>query len=342
MSQLSFTGRLLATVALLLALVLLWVLREAWLLLFAAVLVAVLLTSISDWLRKHLPVGHAAAFALSLALLVAVVALTAWLFGREVAAQFEELGRILPGAIASAEAWLRQQGVFDTMLAQAQTALPSAGQVFNFLGGVATGVAGILSGVGLAVVGGIYLATDPRGYVDGFLMLWPRSMRPRAAEAVQSVSKALRGWLLAQAAAMMIIGTLTTIGLWAIGSPSFLALGLIAGIVQFIPLAGPLLAAIPALLVALSQGPEMLIWTAVLYVAIQQLEGNLITPMVQKEVAALPPAVTIFTLVIFGLLFGAVGVVLAVPLTVVAVTLVGKLWVRDTLGEDITLPGESK
>lgn len=340
MLQPSFTARLFAVAALGIGLILLWTLREAWLLLFAAILVAVMLTTVARWLERQLGISHRGAFALGILLMAGLVALTAWLFGREVTAQFEELLRILPGAAASAEAWLRQQGIFDTLLQQAQTSLPSAGQVVGFLGGLASGVAAVLSGVGLAVVGGIYLAIDPKSYVAGFLMLWPKRMRARVAETTATVGKALRGWLLAQFAAMLIIGTLTTIGLWAIGSPSFLALGLIAGLVQFVPLAGPILAAIPALLVGLTQGPDMLLYTAILYIGIQQLEGNLITPMVQKEVAALPPALTIFTLVIFGILFGPVGIVLAVPLTIVAMTLVGKVWVRDTLGEKICLPGE--
>jgi predicted PurR-regulated permease PerM len=199
----------------------------------------------------------------------------------------------------------------------------------------------VVSGIGLAIVGGIYLAVEPRMYREGLLRLWPAGRRDHVRETIQVVGRALRSWLQGQLFAMLVIGTLSAVGLWIIGMPSWLALGLIAGIVQFVPLAGPILAAIPALLVALSQGPQMLLYVALLYVGIQQVEGNILTPMVQREVSALPPALTIFTLVAFALLFGAVGVVLAVPLTVVGYALVAKLWVRDTLGESAKLPGET-
>jgi predicted PurR-regulated permease PerM len=335
-----FARRVAIAAAVVVALLAAWHLRTVLLLFFAASLVAVLLTALSAQIRRLLPISHGAGLFVALALVLAMIGLAAYLFGAEVERQFRDLAARLPGAIQQAEQWLVRAGLRDDALDMLRRAAPSPGAVVDFVSAALAILSAVVSGIGLAIVGGIYLAVEPRMYREGLLRLWPAGQRDRVRETMLAVGRALRSWLQGQLFAMVAIGTLSAIGLWIIGMPSWLALGLIAGIVQFVPLAGPILAAIPALLVALSQGGDMLLWVALLYVAIQQVEGNLLTPMVQREVSALPPALTIFTLVAFALLFGAVGVVLAVPLTVVGYALVGKLWVRDTLGEPVRLPGE--
>ncbi|HET9199563.1 MAG TPA: AI-2E family transporter, partial [Dehalococcoidia bacterium] len=122
--------------------------------------------------------------------------------------------------------------------------------------------------------------------------------------------------------------------------PAALALALLAGLAQFVPLIGPIVAAVPALLIALSEGWQIVLWTLMLYVAIQQVESNVITPLVQRQAVSLPPAVTLFAVVAFGLLFGPLGLLVAPPLAVVALVAVKKLWVRETLGEPTEVPGE--
>lgn len=340
MTDAQFARRVVIAVAIAAAALALWHLRSVLLLLFAATLVAVLLTSLSGLIRRLLPIGAGAGLFAALALVLAVLGLAGYLFGAEVERQFQELARQLPDALAKAEAWLIEVGLRDDVLEQLRRAAPTPGAVVDFVSGAFSILSGILSAIGLAIVGGIYLALQPQLYRDGLVRIWPPRLRATAAGAFDAAGRALRSWLTGQLFAMLVIGTMSAIGLWAIGMPSWLALGLIAGIVQFVPLAGPILAAIPALLVALSQGPQMLLSVALLYIAIQQVEGNLLTPMVQREVSALPPALTIFTLVAFALLFGATGVILAVPLTVVIYAVVAKLWIRDTLGEAVRLPGE--
>jgi predicted PurR-regulated permease PerM len=107
-----------------------------------------------------------------------------------------------------------------------------------------------------------------------------------------------------------------------------------------VPIVGPVVSATPALLIALTDSWETALWTLLLYVGIQQVESNLIMPLVQRRVVELPPAVTLFAVVAFGLLFGSLGVLFATPLAVVIFVAVKKLWVRETLGESTPLPGE--
>lgn len=132
---------------------------------------------------------------------------------------------------------------------------------------------------------------------------------------------------------MSVIGALTTLGLWLIGVPSALALGLLAGLAEFVPLIGPIAAAIPALLVASSQGMDGVMLVAALYLVIQQLEGYLLTPLVTRELASVPPALTLFAIVAAGLALGVLGILFAAPLTVVAYLLVRKLYVEHALGK---------
>jgi predicted PurR-regulated permease PerM len=118
---------------------------------------------------------------------------------------------------------------------------------------------------------------------------------------------------------------------WAIGVPSALALGIIAGLTNFVPLLGPILGAVPAVLLALTVDPITALWTVAAVLVIQQLEGNVILPLVMRRAVAVPPVVTLFALVIFGVMFKWLGILLAVPLAVATMVLVQKLWVHDTL-----------
>jgi predicted PurR-regulated permease PerM len=131
-------------------------------------------------------------------------------------------------------------------------------------------------------------------------------------------------------------------GLWLLGMPSAFALGLLAGALEFVPFAGPVIAAVPAILLSLVAGPEMTIWVCLLYLGVQQFEGNVLTPMIQQYVVELPGVVLLFSLIGFGTLFGTLGIVLAAPLAVVTMVLVKRLYVIDALDTATPIPGEGK
>ena len=137
---------------------------------------------------------------------------------------------------------------------------------------------------------------------------------------------------------MALVGALTALGLWALGIPALFALGLIAGVFAFVPYLGPILASAPGILMAATQGPMTALYAAAVYGLVHFVEGNLITPLVQAEVANLPPVLTIFATLCFGLLLGPIGVLLAAPMTVVLLVLVNTLYVEDRLGEPRAWP----
>jgi predicted PurR-regulated permease PerM len=150
---------------------------------------------------------------------------------------------------------------------------------------------------------------------------------------------ALRQWLKGQVLAMVMIGTLSGLGLWLLGVPSAAALGLIAGLAEFVPFVGPIAGAVLALLVASAQGLTTLLWVLILFLAIQQIEGNLVTPLIERQLVSLPMALTLFSIVAMGVVFGPLGVFLATPLTVLLHALVAKLYVEGVLGRRVSLPG---
>lgn len=138
------------------------------------------------------------------------------------------------------------------------------------------------------------------------------------------------------------MGALTGIGLWLVGVPAPLALGLLAGLLEFVPYIDPVLAAVPGLLLALSVAPEVLLYTLLVYLGVQQLESNFVLPLVQREVLELPPALVIFSVVGLGVILGTLGWIFAAPLTVLLVVVIGKAYVREALGTRTKVPGDSE
>ena len=337
-----FVRRVLIVVAIGALALLLWRLVDLLLLLFGAVLVCILLRAVAEPIARRTPLSDGWALAATTLGLGALIGGVAWLFGAEVRAQVADLTERLPQAWHSFEERFGFFDVGEQVADRAQEMAPAAGTVISRLAGVVTSFVRGLADLLLIVIGGLYLATQPALYRRGVLLLCPPGgPRERFADALDATGAALRRWLLGQLVAMLLVFLLTGVGLWLIGLPGALALALLAGLAEFVPLIGPIVAAIPALLIALAAGWETALWTLLLYAAVQQLESNVITPLVQRQAVELPPAVTVFAVVAFGLLFGWVGVLFATPLAVVVFVVTKKLWVRDTLGEPTELPGES-
>jgi len=320
---------------------LLWFVVDILLLVFGAVLVAVLLRALAEPIARRTPLSDGWALAAATFALLVAVGLAGWLFGAEVRAQVAELAERLPEAWRTFQERLGASEFGQRLVSRAEDAAPGAGSVVSGFASVLASFVGGLADFLLIVVGGLYLAAQPGLYRRGVLLLFPADgPRESIAGALDASGAALRLWLLGQLVAMAFLFVLTGLGLWAIGLPAALALALLAGLAQFVPLIGPILAAIPALLIALSEGWQIALWTLLLYAAIQQVESNVITPLVQRQAVSLPPAVTLFAVVAFGLLFGPLGVLFATPLAVVVMVAVKTLWVRETLGEPTEVPGE--
>ena len=322
---------------------LLWYLVDVVLLFFGAVLTAVLLRATARPFERHLGLGSAWSLILGTSLLLAVISGAVWLFGSEVRVQTLKLfDSTLPDALDLLLRRLLAGELSDDLIEQAEGAMPAAGQLLSGVLVGAWSIAGGVTAVILIIGGGLYLAAQPEVYRRGFLLLLPDDgKRAQGEETLDAMGEALKLWLLGQLMTMAFIFAVTLLGLWAIGVPGALALAVFAGLAQFVPIVGPIVAAIPALLVALVEGWETVLWVLGLYIVIQQVESNLVTPLVQRRTVSLPPALPLFAVLVFGLLFGIMGVLYATPLAVIAFVAIKKLWVRDALGEDTQLPGEA-
>ncbi len=342
LSEHIFVRRVLIVLGLAALVFLFWKLRLLFLMLFGAVVIATIFRSVADRICRLTRMPNSVATAFSILLILGLVTALIALFGSHAAQQLETLRERLPIAWRALEQRVGDFGLAVQLEAVVATiTAPGGGSLTGFgrtLLSFGSGIADVI----VVIFAGIYLATQPKFYRTGVIKLVPPARRKIAAEAMRESEHALRLWLRGQAIAMLAVGLLTGIGLWALGMPSAFVLGLIAGLLEFIPFAGPILAAVPAILLALAVNPEMALWVALLYLAIQQFEGNVLTPMVQQFAVDLPGVLLLFSLIGFGTLVGTLGVVLAAPLSVVTLVLVKRLYVIETLHTQTPIPGEGK
>jgi predicted PurR-regulated permease PerM len=331
-----FIERLVIAIAILAVVLLAWQLRGLLLLAFGAALVAVILRIVARPLRDRLHLPHLAALLVAVLLVLGLFGAAFALFGLEAIGEAEALRSNIPKAW---EALLRRLEPLG--LAEPLRGIAGGQGIVSRIGNLAMSFGGGLADAVLVLVGGIYLAAEPSLYRTGLLKLVPARGRPLAAEAIEDSANALKLWLKGRLVSMSIVGVLTGLGLAMLGVPAALALAIVAFVLEFIPYIGPVLSAVPAILLAVSISPELALWTAGLYLLVQQVEGNIVEPLVQKRAVSLPPTLLLFAIVAATLLFGVPGVILAAPLTVVLFVLVKRLYVREALDTPTPVPGEN-
>lgn len=306
-----------------------WTLAPLLILGFGGVLLAVLLRAGGEAVARALPLGPRWGVVLVVVTTMLVIVALGWLFGSMVLGQLGDLASTLDSAFDRVRSLAESHGLGDLMppggngagvglVSQALTALGTAGDM--------------LAGVLIILFVGLYLAMSPEVYRKGVLLLVPPRHHERAREVMGAVGKALLRWMLGQLVSMATIGILVTVALYLLNVPLALVLGVAAGLLEFVPILGPWLAAVPATLVALTVGPQTAVLVLAVYVAIQQVESYLITPMAERWALSLPPAVAVVSAMAFTLLFGFVGLLFAVPITISLMVIVRMVYVRDTLG----------
>lgn len=320
---------------------LLWNLRGLLMLVFGSVLVSAILGIVARPIRERLGFPDWLALVAAVLIVVAVFGTAFWLFGSEVSRQAESLRAMVPAAWQALLARLDGWGLGQPVREWA-AGLGAGGGVAANIGTIAISVTNAATDTLLVVVGGIYLAAQPDLYWAGMMKLIPERGRALAAQALEASARGLRLWMLGRMVSMTAVGLMTWLGLTIIGIPSALTLGLLAALLEFVPFIGPIISAVPAVLLAFAEGPEQAAWTVLLFLIVQQIEGNLLEPLVQQRAVDLPPALLLFALVAGGVLFGIVGIILAAPLTVVLYVLVKRLYVQEALHTATPLPGQEK
>jgi predicted PurR-regulated permease PerM len=207
----------------------------------------------------------------------------------------------------------------------------SAHYLFPFLTSTVEMFAGLL----LILMMSVYIGADPATYRNGILHLFPKRKRKRIEEVLAAMATQLRKWLVTQLIAMLVIGSVSTIALLLLGVKAPFALGVIAGLLEFVPTVGPILSAVPAIAMGFLDSPEKALYVGLAYLVIQQLEGHLLIPLLMKGGMDLPPVLTIVTQGLMALLFGFLGLMIAVPLLAAVIVPVKMLYVEDALGDEL-------
>ncbi|HWC91035.1 MAG TPA: AI-2E family transporter [Pirellulales bacterium] len=313
-----------------------WYSVRVLLLIFAGVLLAVFLRGLSLRLKRFVPVPEGVALALVVSSLLIVFCLVIWFMEARVAEQVEELAQYLPKSLKELEGMLRQtrwgQAVLQA-LKHAPAKLENPQDLMVRATGAFTQAADVLVNLVLIMFIGLYGAYEPQSYLRGMIRLVPPKRRNQAADVFDALGATLWDWLMGRLVAMAAVFVLDALGLWALGVPLALTLGLISGLLTFVPNFGPLVAAVPALLVALLQYPMLAVYVCILHFGIMTLEGYFITPLVQQRMMSFPAILVIGSQVIFAALLGPLGLVLATPLAASMMVLIELVYLRDILGE---------
>ena len=311
-------------------------------LVFCAVLVAVALTALARVLTFHGRLPHGIALALAMILLVlCFTGLGAWT-GPQLVDQFDALAEQVPKGLEAARRWFASSALGGKLVSEA----PSFGEMLpssrSLVGAARRGVSAGFSAAGetaAAVALGVFLAASPERYREGALRLLPPRRRERAREVIAAMAAALRRWLLARGALMLLVGTLLGIGLFALSIPFALPLAVLAGLLAFIPYVGPLLAFVPAVAVGLLKSPTHGLYVAVLYLGVQLVESYVAEPVIEARAISLPPGLIIIAQIVAAVWLGTIGILLATPLLVVTVVAVQMLYLQDILDEDAPVIG---
>lgn len=335
-----FVRRVLIVLALAAFALLIWNLSGVLLLAFGAVLVAVILHAFADVLARHTPVPRRWSLTAAGLLILFGFLAASVLFGAQMRSQIAGISEKLPLAMNS---FTRELGLGDvTEQLPQMLGMGPGGGFIGRLAGIGAAVVSGLADFLLVFIAGVFIAADPKVYRDGLVKLFPQGQHERITSSLDASGEALKLWLGSQLIAMTFVGVAAALGLWFLGLPSAFALGLLAGLLDFVPFVGPILGALPAVLIASTIDGTTVLWTVLLFAVIQQLEGNIVFPLVGKRMVSLPPALALFAIVASGVIFGPLGLVLGFPLAVVAFVLVKKLYVRETLGEETPVPGEKE
>ncbi|OHD03610.1 MAG: AI-2E family transporter [Sphingopyxis sp. RIFCSPHIGHO2_01_FULL_65_24] len=331
------------------ALIVLALIAVAWLLIsltrffmlvFAAVVLAAIFDAIAGWIVRRTGMKRGFALALSVAGIVAIFAGAFMLFGSQLAREVDTIREQIPQALRGVEAFLDRYGLGQRVRELAAVGSEDISRLASQAGGYALAAGSGIADFVLVLVAAIFLAGDPATYRRGLLLLMPARAEDTASLALGDAARGLKGWMVGQALSSLVVAGLTWAGLALLGVPAAGGLGLIAGLLDVIPMVGPIIAGIPAVLLAFTVSPMTALWTLVLFLVIQQLQGNFLQPMIQKQAVDVPPAVLLFAVVAAGILFGFLGVLLAAPLTVVVYVMVQRVYVKTLLGKDIKIAGQ--
>jgi predicted PurR-regulated permease PerM len=310
-------------------------------LVFGGIIVAVVISGLSHFVSRKTSLSYGLSLGLVMLLLVGLIAGIVWGLAPSVSQQADQLAQSLPASVERLKGNLSQTAwgkkLLDGIPDQPGKFLSSNGRgmgVLTQVTGIFSSTLGGLVNVLIVLITGIYLASSPDVYRKGFVKLFTPSYRSRLLGVMDQCYTTLKNWFISRSITMTVVGVTTGVGLALLGIPFPIVLGIIAGILNFIPNLGPYIALAPALLVALPQGTSSMVYVFALYMGVQSLEGYVLTPLLDKKFVSVPPALLLFSQVLLGILVGLAGVLFASPLIAVLLVIVQELYVKDHLEKE--------
>ncbi len=339
----SFSKRVLITVGIVIPVILLLLLFgfafKVLLLVLAGVLFAVFFRGIAGWISNHTKLSEGWSLLIAVVGVVGLIVLAGRLIAPQVGEQVNQLSEKLPQAVANTRSQLEQKQwgkkLLDQIPKSSEKVLQRGDGWFEKSFGFVSSTFGVLADLYVILFIGLFIMAQPKPYRQGIVHLVPVRHRDRARQVLHKLGVTLQRWIAGKLLSMLVVAVLTTLGLWLLDVPVALALGIIAGLLSFIPNFGPIIALLPAVLIAFTQGPNTALYITLLYMGVQAVESNLITPLVQKKMVYLPPAMIIISQVLLGILVGGLGLILATPLIAILMVLIQMLYVEDVLGDSV-------
>jgi predicted PurR-regulated permease PerM len=310
----------------------LWYWLDIILLVFGGVLLAIILHACADWLDRHTPriISHNLSYAaIVLGIVLLAVLISYWIVPSAIS-EIGQVARIIPKSLAQVTAYLNQRGWGKFLVRAVHNFMIRTSQGEQ-LGTLTLGIERAIEGTVVILVVGFYGALNARSYARGLLELAPGRYRARVREVSEAVIYTLRWWVIGQLVPMFVLGISTTIGLLLLGVPMALVLGLLTGLMIFIPYIGAWIAFVPTALVSLTKGPDTMIYVVILYLAIHAAEGYILTPLVQKRAVLLPPVLTILAQLFMWEVNGPLGLALATPIAAALLVLVKTLYLHEEI-----------
>ncbi len=298
------------------------------LLVLAGALIAIYFTGLSGLIFRKTKWKRGICLTISVLGTVLLVAALFWLIGAKLETQLSELTDTLPKTIERAKEQLEKSDLGKSVVKRISSP-ESAQKLKASLGSFFKSTFGVLGDIYVVVFIAIFFTAAPGVYKRGIVDLIPQKGKQKAAEILDKLGENLKKWLKGKFFAMFVVFVLTAAGLAIIGIPLWLVLAIIAGLFNFIPNFGPLIGMVPAVLVALMIGPSAAAIVGALYILIQVVESNFITPLVQQKLVSIPPALIIIAQLLISPLTGGWGLVLATPLMLIVMILVKELYIKN-------------
>ena len=315
---------------------LIWLFKTVFsvlLLLLAGSLVALYFRGLAGMLLRFTRMSKGAALTISIAGSLLLLLGFFFIAGNSIQQQIAQINETLPPAIENLKQQLNKSALGRNILEKIESG-DNEKRIMNVAQSFFRSTFGILGDVYVVIFLAIFLTASPRSYIQGLLNLVPPRSKPEAKILINRLGYSLTRWLKGQIFAMVVVFSLTSIGLIILGIPMWLVLALFAGLLNFIPNIGPLIAMIPAVLIGFLVGPGTALIVAGLYIFVQVLESSIITPQIQKKMIEVPPALIIIAQLFMGVLTGGWGLLLATPLMVVLIVVVQEMYIKKMKEEE--------